>query len=486
MIWEDSGKKRGYGYVEFSDDDAVDKVVLVKTHIINGRELEAKKCLTKQQMKDIEMDKGGAGTSGTGSGRGLKRPRDPVDPEAKIMRKLFVGNLEVQTTEDDLRSYFEKFGEIEDVIIHKFADSGKSRGFGFVTFTSSSGVDSVQLKRPHQLNGQKLDTKRNLPKTDYGHEDARVTKIYIGAPEDEKGTGGNYGLNDETTDEVLTNYFEQFGKVTRVDQLVWRDSGRKRGYGYVEFEDEDAVDKVVLIGIHNISGVKLEACKAIEKQLGYNDGGGRSAKRSRREGVDLESAVMRKLFVRNLNSNITEERLREFFTEFGEIESLQLPFHSDSGKPKGFAFITFQQSSTVDNIQRTRPHRMDGSVLETTRATPKEELGNPEFEARSRKVFIGGPDGERRGGHSGLTDDISDTDLEDYFSQFGRVTKVDQKVWDDSGKKRGYGYIEFDDEDSVDKVVIIGIHTIKGVRLSAKKGLNKEQIRGGVGSFGLE
>ena len=51
MIWEDSGKKRGYGYVEFSDDDAVDKVVLVRTHIINGRELESKKCLTKQQLR---------------------------------------------------------------------------------------------------------------------------------------------------------------------------------------------------------------------------------------------------------------------------------------------------------------------------------------------------------------------------------------------------------------------------------------------------
>merc|ERR1719210_721992 len=411
------------------------------------------------------------------SGRGLKRPRDPVDPEAKIMRKLFVGNLEVQTTEDDLRSYFEKFGEIEDVIIHKFADSGKSRGFGFVTFTSSSGVDSVQLKRPHQLNGQKLDTKRNLPKTDYGHEDARVTKIYIGAPEDEKGTGGNYGLNDETTDEVLTTYFEQFGQVTRVDQLVWRDSGRKRGYGYVEFEDEDAVDKVVLIGIHTVKDVKLEACKAIDKNSG--DGGGRGTKRSRRE-VDMESALMRKLFVRNLSSSISEDQLRELFGQFGDIETVQLPTHSDSGKPKGFAFITFRASSAVDTVQRCRPHRLDGYVLETSRATPKEDLGNPEVEARSKKIFIGGLDEDRRGGgHSGLTDDVSDADLEQYFSSFGTVTKVDQKIWEDTGKKRGYGYIEFDDEDAVDKIVLIGVHTIKGIRLLAKKGLNKEQIRRG-------
>ena len=474
MIWEDSGKKRGYGYVEFDNEDAVEKIVLVKTHILNGRELEAKKCLTKQQMKEM-VD------SGRGRGRearGTKRLREAVDPEDKIMRKLFVGNLDLKSTEEDLRLYFENFGTIEDVIVHKFADSGKSRGFGFVTFASSSGVDNVQQHRPHEIGGKRLETKRNLPKTDYGTEGARVTKIYIGAPEDEK-SSGQYGLCDLTTDEVLREYFEQFGKVEKVDQLKWRDSGKKRGYGYIEFEDEDAVDKAVLIGIHNVLGVKLEACKAIDKN---SDDGGRSAKRSRKDGVDPEAVLMRKLFVRNLNCNtVTEEKIREYFSEFGNIETVQLPCHSDSGKVKGFAFVTFKESSSVDSVQRSRPHRLDGWQLETTRATPKEELGNPEFEARSRKVFIGGADGERRGGHSGLTDDISDDDLQEYFSQFGNVTKVDQKIWEDSGKKRGYGYVEFDDEDAVDKIVLMGVHVIKGVRLCAKKGLNKEQIRGGGG-----
>ena len=451
----------------------------MRTHIVNGRELEAKKCLTKEQMRDLNV----RGSRGVGSeARGTKRPRDPVDPEAKIMRKLFVGNLDVNTTEDDLKLYFENFGTIEDVVIHKFQDTGKSRGFGFVTFGSSSGVDSVQTARPHDLGGQRLETKRNLPKTDYGNEEARVTKIYIGAPEDEK-MSGQYGLNEDTTDQVLKEYFEQFGAVCRVDQLTWRDSGRKRGYGYVEFEDEDAVDKVVLIGIHNVSGVRLEASKAMEKSAmgGFGDGGSRNAKRSRREVVDMESLLMRKLFVRNLASNITEQRVKEFFLEFGDIETVQLPLHSDSGKPKGFAFVTFRESASVDAVQRARPHKLDGWMLETTRATPKEDLGNPEVEARSRKVFIGGPEGERRGGHSGLTEDVTDSDISDYFSKFGNVTRVDQKIWDDTGKKRGYGYVEFDDEDAVDKIVLIGTHVIKGVVLAAKKGLNKEQIKAGAG-----
>merc|ERR1712080_83938 len=77
----------------------------------------------------------------------------------------------------------------------------------------------------------------------------------------------------------------------------------------------------------------------------------------------------------------------------------------------------------------------------------------------------------------------TDNDLEQYFSQFGTVTSIDQKVWPDTGKKRGYGYIEFDDEDAVDMIVLLGIHIIGGARLEARKGLSKEQqeaIRNGV------
>eukprot|EP00092_Neocalanus_flemingeri_P033891 GFUD01036853.1.p1 GENE.GFUD01036853.1~~GFUD01036853.1.p1 ORF type:complete len:786 (+),score=229.36 GFUD01036853.1:50-2359(+) len=431
---------------------------------------------------------GNRGSNAAREPRGTKRPRTAVDLEAQIMRKLFVANLDFGTTDEDLKTHFEQYGEVESVNIHKFHDTGRSRGFGFITFTNSSGVDNVQMCRPHQLQGKTLETKRALPKGENNEnkDDVRVKKIFIGAPEDEKHAGGHSGLGDDIEDEDLNNYFSQFGVVTKIDQLRWKDSGKKRGYGYIEFDDEDTVDKVCLIGIHEVLDVRLEAKKAVEKQYQQKVGGSgpiakevdnRGAKRSRKEQVDPESKVMRKIFIGNLNLNTTEEKLKEYFEQFGTTELVQLPLHVDSGKSRGFAFITFEKASYVDATQGARPHKLDGSFIETTRATPKQELGNPEAEAKVKKVYIGGSPDDRISGHSGLTEDISDSDLETYFEQFGTVTKIEQKIWEDTGKKRGYGYIEFDDEDTVDKIVLLGVHVVKGVRLEAKKGLNKDQLK---------
>ena len=51
----------------------------------------------------------------------------------------------------------------------------------------------------------------------------------------------------------------QFGAVKMVEQLVWRDSGRKRGYGYIHMESEEAVEAVVGAGIHTVAGARLQA-----------------------------------------------------------------------------------------------------------------------------------------------------------------------------------------------------------------------------------
>ena len=67
--------------------------------------------------------------------------------------KVFVGNLSWNTQEQSLRKAFEAFGEVEEVRIITDRHSGRSRGFGFVTFARGEDAQSAI----EALNGSELD-----------------------------------------------------------------------------------------------------------------------------------------------------------------------------------------------------------------------------------------------------------------------------------------------------------------------------------------
>ena len=73
-----------------------------------------------------------------------------------MSNKLFVGGLAWATDEHSLRSVFERFGTVSEVAVVLDRETGRSRGFGFVTFDESSAA--IQASR--EMNDQELDGRR--------------------------------------------------------------------------------------------------------------------------------------------------------------------------------------------------------------------------------------------------------------------------------------------------------------------------------------
>jgi RNA recognition motif-containing protein len=70
-----------------------------------------------------------------------------------MSKKLFVGSLSWNTNDDELRRAFEEFGEVTDTAVISDRETGRSRGFGFVTFADAQSADSAIEK----MNGTMLD-----------------------------------------------------------------------------------------------------------------------------------------------------------------------------------------------------------------------------------------------------------------------------------------------------------------------------------------
>ena len=83
-----------------------------------------------------------------------------------------------------------------------------------------------------------------------------------------------------------------------------------------------------------------------------------------------------KLFVGNLSYNVTEEELRELFSQAGELKEVAVIVDRDTRRPKGFAFVEFvNQADAEKAIQMFNDYELDNRRLTVNIARPREERG---------------------------------------------------------------------------------------------------------------
>uniref|UniRef100_A0A8D0PJH8 Heterogeneous nuclear ribonucleoproteins A2/B1 n=1 Tax=Sus scrofa TaxID=9823 RepID=A0A8D0PJH8_PIG len=183
-------------------------------------------------------------------------PLERKKREKEQFRKLFIGGLSFETTEESLRNYYEQWGKLTDCVVMRDPASKRSRGFGFVTFSSMAEVDAAMAARPHSIDGRVVEPKRAVAREESGKPGAHVTvkKLFVG------------GIKEDTEEHHLRDYFEEHGKIDTIEIITDRQSGKKRGFGFVTFDDHDPVDKIVLQKYHTINGHNAEVRKALSRQ----------------------------------------------------------------------------------------------------------------------------------------------------------------------------------------------------------------------------
>jgi len=83
------------------------------------------------------------------------------------MKNLFVGNMSFQTTESDLRSLFEPFGDLTRVNVVTDRDTGQARGFGFVEMSNDDeATKAITALNGKEVGGRALNVNEARPKTD--------------------------------------------------------------------------------------------------------------------------------------------------------------------------------------------------------------------------------------------------------------------------------------------------------------------------------
>ncbi|KAL5990331.1 hypothetical protein ACLOJK_011229 [Asimina triloba] len=169
---------------------------------------------------------------------------ESVQAEAEggtVSTKLYFGNLPYNCDSSQLAGIIQEYGSPEMIEVLYDRDTGRSRGFAFVTMSSIEDCHAVIEK----LDGSEYGGR--MLRVNFSDKPKPKVPLY---PETEyKLFVGN--LSWSVTSEALSEAFQQYGNVVGARVLFDGDTGRSRGYGFVCYSSQEEMDAA----IENLNGV---------------------------------------------------------------------------------------------------------------------------------------------------------------------------------------------------------------------------------------
>ncbi|XP_045804372.1 polyadenylate-binding protein 2-like [Trifolium pratense] len=306
----------GYGYVNFTNPQDAARAL----DVLNFTPLNNKSIRVMYSHRDPSIRKSGAAN-------------------------IFIKNLDKTIDHKALHDTFSTFGHILSCKIATDG-SGQSKGYGFVQFeTAESAQSAIDKLNGMLINDKQVYVGHFLRKQDRDNDltKTKFNNVYV------------KNLSESFSEDDLKNTFGEYGTITSA--VLMRDAdGRSKCFGFVNFESpEDAAKAVEALNGKKVDDKEWYVGKAQKKSEREQELKGRF-EQTVKETVDKYQGV--NLYLKNLDDSISDEKLKEIFSEFGTITSYKI-MRDPNGVSRGSGFVAF---STPEEASRALGE-MNGKMI---------------------------------------------------------------------------------------------------------------------------
>lgn len=415
---------------------------------------------------------------------------------------LYVGELDPTVTEAMLFELFSQIGPVASIRVCRDAVTRRSLGYAYVNYNTT------------------IDGEKALEELNYTIIKGRPCRIMWSQrdPALRKTGAGNVfikNLDVAIDNKALHDTFAAFGNILSC-KVAQDEHGNSKGYGFVHYETDEAASQA----IKHVNGMLLNEKKVY---VGHH-----IPKKDRQSKFEEMKANFTNVYVKNIQTDCTDDEFRDLFTKYGDITSASLARDQETGKNRGFGFVNFTtHEAAFKAVEELNNKDFKGQDLYVGRAQKKhereEELRKSYEAARMEKAS------KYQGVNlyvKNLSDDVDDDKLRSIFSEFGPITsakvmrdaleagdeqedsegkdkenkkeieensgedesgekKTDKKTDKKFGKSKGFGFVCFSNPDDATKAVAdMNQRMIDGkplyVALAQRKDVRKSQLEASI------
>ena len=174
--------------------------------------------------------------------------------------EIFIKNLSYSTTEESLRNYFKKYGEVESTKIVYDKQTGRSKGVGFCKFKNPSSAEKVINSGQLELDGRPIGITLSNEKPEKKQVQFKKTENFTG----EKFSVFVGNLSFKSNEDGLKKLFSDCGNILDI-RITKNKEGKSKGFAHIDFDSQEGMNNAISKNGFILDGRELRVDKSVSK-----------------------------------------------------------------------------------------------------------------------------------------------------------------------------------------------------------------------------